>query len=142
MIFFMLTGTISLDCYHLCQIIFSSEDSISKFRPFSSFLVPYSTPCLSTNYIWAAQRENQHYGLMSNFFFCHNVLQIHLLQRQKGLFMGKNFLTCYYFQATKLRQQVYGDEHPVVKESLNHFTALYAEAGKALYAGRLLQRNN
>ena len=39
-------------------------------------------------------------------------------------------------QATKLRQQKYGGDHPLTKKSLDFFTVVYAEVGKQQYSGR------
>ena len=40
----------------------------------------------------------------------------------------------YSGKATKLRQQVYGDEHSVTVQSLDLFTVIYAEMGKQQYS--------
>ncbi|CAH1791293.1 unnamed protein product [Owenia fusiformis] len=39
----------------------------------------------------------------------------------------------YQGKATKLRQQVYGDDHPKTNKSLDFFTVLYGEVGKRQY---------
>lgn len=39
------------------------------------------------------------------------------------------------FQAVKLRQSIYGEEHPVTKRTLDLFTVIYAEMGKEQYSG-------
>lgn len=43
----------------------------------------------------------------------------------------------YYPQATKLRQKVYGDGHPVVQQTLDFFATVYAEVGKVQYTGKV-----
>ena len=45
----------------------------------------------------------------------------------------------YCGKATKLRQQVYGDDHPITGKSLDLFTLIYAEMGKCQY-GEALQK--
>lgn len=39
----------------------------------------------------------------------------------------------YAGKATKLRQKVYGDGHPLVQQSLDYFATVYAEVGKVHY---------
>ena len=39
------------------------------------------------------------------------------------------------FQCTKLRQQLFGENHPKTQESLDFFATVYAEVGKQQYAG-------
>ena len=41
-----------------------------------------------------------------------------------------------FFQATKLRQDVYGEQHPLTLKSLDKFTMVYAEVGKQQYTGK------
>ncbi|KAK2156816.1 hypothetical protein LSH36_204g03004 [Paralvinella palmiformis] len=43
----------------------------------------------------------------------------------------------YQAKATKLRQKLLGDDHPVTQKSLNAFTIMYAEAGKKQYSESL-----
>jgi len=43
----------------------------------------------------------------------------------------------YCGKATKLRQQVYGDEHPVTGKTVDLFTLIYAEMGKSQYSEAL-----
>ena len=43
----------------------------------------------------------------------------------------------YQGKATKLRQQVFGDQHTVTINSLDYFTVIYAEVGKQQYTGRM-----
>lgn len=43
----------------------------------------------------------------------------------------------YAGKATKLRQKVYGSEHPIVKQSLDYFATIYAEVGKVQYSESL-----
>ncbi|KAL5008347.1 hypothetical protein ScPMuIL_013928 [Solemya velum] len=40
----------------------------------------------------------------------------------------------YAGKAAKIRQEIYGDNHPITKQSLNFFTSLYAEVGKQQYS--------
>ena len=40
------------------------------------------------------------------------------------------------FKATKLRQQVYGEDHPLTKKSLDFFTVIYGEVGRFQYSGQ------
>ncbi|XP_041353625.1 uncharacterized protein LOC121371649 isoform X2 [Gigantopelta aegis] len=39
----------------------------------------------------------------------------------------------YAGKATKIRQQIYGDDHQITKESLDYFATLYAEVGRHQY---------
>ena len=41
----------------------------------------------------------------------------------------------YQGKATKLRQQVFGDQHDITTKSLDFFTVIYAEVGKQQYTG-------
>ena len=41
----------------------------------------------------------------------------------------------FLFQCTKLRQQLFGENHPKTQESLDFFATVYAEVGKQQYAG-------
>ena len=43
----------------------------------------------------------------------------------------------YCAKAAKVQKSVFGDTHPVTIETLNYLTVLYAEAGRAQYAGAL-----
>lgn len=51
-----------------------------------------------------------------------------------------NFCLHFFFlklyQAVKLRQSIYGEEHPVTKRTLDLFTVIYAEMGKEQYSGK------
>ena len=40
-----------------------------------------------------------------------------------------------YFQAVKLRQSIYGEQHAITKRTLDLFTVIYAEMGKEQYSG-------
>lgn len=40
-----------------------------------------------------------------------------------------------FLQCTKLRQKVFGDNHPLVQQSLDFFATVYAEVGKVKYTG-------
>ena len=48
----------------------------------------------------------------------------------------------FFKQCTKLRQKVYGDNHPLVQQSLDFFATVYAEVGKVQYTGMILKRNS
>ena len=39
-------------------------------------------------------------------------------------------------QATRLRQQVYGEDHPITTKSLDFFTVIYGEVGRFQYSGK------
>ena len=41
----------------------------------------------------------------------------------------------HFLQAVKLRQSIYGEEHPITKRTLDLFTVIYAEMGKEQYTG-------
>ena len=38
-------------------------------------------------------------------------------------------------QATKLRQQAYGEDHPITAKSLDFFAVIYGEVGRFQYSG-------
>lgn len=42
----------------------------------------------------------------------------------------------------KLRQSIYGEEHPVTKKTLDLFTVIYAEMGKEQYTGATQYSNH
>jgi hypothetical protein len=45
----------------------------------------------------------------------------------------------YFLQCARLRQKLFGEQHPKTKETLDFFAAIYAEVGKEQYSGNFCE---